>query len=171
MNGGVTRARPALRFTRVGDKWHAGCKRALTGGWRHGGTWQRGKPVKHSGYVRQEPPGASAGGAPRERLGDASRPSSRRGLPRFEREAQSSNHAPDSPGLGAPLVPPVNAVLAREGGLYSPNVFNLITYPLLADGFDQDAARFFVIDEIKELSRRMGRAGGRRRRGWREDNF
>lgn len=77
------------------------------------------------------------------------------GLPRFEREA-IIDHALDSPGLG--VADPGNAAwLAMVA--YIRHVFTDYD-ALLAEGFDQDAARFFVIDEINDY---LAEWGARRR--------
>lgn len=98
-------------------------------------------------------PSANEGGR-RERLGDALDHLAPR-LPRFEREA-IIDHALDSPGLS--VADPGNAAwLAMVA--YIRHVFTDYD-ALLAEGFDQDAARFFVIDEINAY---LAEWGARRR--------
>jgi hypothetical protein len=77
------------------------------------------------------------------------------GIPRFEREA-IIDHALDSPGLG--VADPGNAAWLSMVA-YIRHVFTDYD-ALLAEGFDQDAARFFVIDEINEY---LADWGARRR--------
>ena len=98
-------------------------------------------------------PAASAGGR-RERLDEALDHLAPR-LPRFEREA-IIDHALDSPGLS--VADPGNAAwLAMVA--YIRHVFTDYD-ALLAEGFDQDAARFFVIDAINDY---LAEWGARRR--------
>jgi len=93
--------------------------------------------------------GTAAAGR-RERLGEALDHLAPR-LPRFEREA-IIDHALDSPGLS--VAAPGNAAwLAMV--VYIRHVFTDYD-ALLAEGFDQDAARFFVIDEINDYLAEWG---------------
>ena len=102
---------------------------------------------------RMRAPGAREGGR-REHLGEALYHLAPR-LPRFEREA-IIDHALDSPGLS--VADPGNAAwLAMVA--YIRHVFTDYD-ALLAEGFDQDAARFFVIDEINDY---LAEWGARRR--------
>lgn len=76
-------------------------------------------------------------------------------LPRYEREAVL-DHAEDSPGL-------------RKGSAEAAAWLSLVSYArhvftdydaLLADGYDTDSARFFILEELNE---RLAEWGVRRR--------
>ncbi|MCC5976726.1 MAG: DUF2293 domain-containing protein [Salinarimonas sp.] len=108
---------------------------------RHRSDPEAGGPV-------QRPAGPAAGR--RERIGQALERLAP-DIPRFEREA-ILDHAIDSPGLAR--ADPENAAWLSMVA-YIRHV--LTDYDaLLAEGFDQDAARFFVLDEINDYLAEWG---------------
>lgn len=110
------------------------------------------KVQKTSKGRRMRAAGASAASKAgrRERLADALDHLAPR-LPRFEREA-IIDHALDSPGLS--VADPGNAAWLSMVA-YTRHVFTDYD-ALLAEGFDQDSARFFVIDEINDYLAEWG---------------